>query len=328
MTFLPISRCRYTAPLVILLVFAVAATQTVVGGTRYVVTIWSGVGVASLVAAILWDEMNRMRLVRSRSVVTYMIAFVLLTTAATVPPLFFFPVAPDEGVRPSESPMWLPLVALGGQAICVTVLLNQWQCRYMPVAWLVVGLVTGGLSTLHAHFLLWLLWLPGAFYQMRCFSSRNVWAALTGTVLAVWLVYAGTFIFAGAAMADKMLSAYATFADFSMPEIRDVGLWPALCFALYAVPALFFSLVGLLPSSGDSVRAGGSKGFLGAAMLVTLAWTVADGTLLAVHLTTVAFFLAIQVSIWISNTSNAVGEWWVTLTIAAMLALGVVPFFY
>jgi len=328
MTFLPITRCRYTVPVIVGLCFAVAIVQTLFGLPESIGAIWCNVGAAALIATCLWDIIDRYHLIRSRSKLAFMFAFVLLTTATGFP-LQFMPstITPAMENRRESLPSWLLLLALGGQLLCLALMLRTWQRRHAPLAYLSIGLIIGFLSTLHPHFLFWLLLLPSAFYQMRSFSWRNLWSALTGVIVSVWIVYVVTFLIADEASADKMLLSYSTFMSFDLPDLRSMGLWTLLYFALFSIPAMFLAIAGILPGSGDSVRTHSSMALISALIFTLLALTFVDGALLPIYIGLIALFLATQFSILISHWQNAVYEWWVTAVLLAMLALGVVPFF-
>lgn len=328
MTILPITRCRYTVPAIIGLCFAVAIVQTIFGNPESIGAIWCNVGASALIATCLWDIIDRYHLVRSRSKLTFMLTFVLLTTATGFP-LQFMPsfITPAMESRHGNLPSWLLLLALGGQLLCLTLLLRTWQRRHAPLAYLSIGLIIGLLSTLHPHFLFWLLLLPSAFYQMRSFSWRNLWSTVTGGVLSVWIVYVITFLMADEASADKMLLSYAAVTTFDLPDLRSLGLWALLYFALFSVPATFLAITGILPGSGDSVRTHSSMALISAIIFTLLALTFVDGALLPIYIGLIGLFLATQFSILISHWQNAVYEWWIIAILVAMLALGVVPFF-
>lgn len=328
MTFLPITRCRYTVPAIVGLCFAVAIAQTIFGNPESIGAIWCNVGASALIATCLWDIIDRYHLVRNRSKLTFMFAFVSLT-AATGFPLQFMPasITPAMESRHGALPSWLLLLALGGQLLCLALMLRTWQRRHAPLAYLSIGLIIGLLSTLHPHFLFWLLLLPAAFYQMRSFSWRNLWSTVSGIILSAWIVYAVTFLMADETSADKVLLSYTKLAAFDLPDLRDMGLWALLYFALFSVPATFLAIAGILPGSGDSVRTHSSMALISALIFTLLAFSFVDGALLPVHIGLIALFLATQFSILISHWQNAVYEWWVTFILLAMLALGVAPFF-
>lgn len=328
MAICPLSHCRYTVPAIVGLCLAVAIVQTIFGISESVGAIWCNVGASALIATCLWDIIDRFHLVRNRSGFTFLLAFVLLTTAIGFP-LQFMPsaVTPAMESQPGSLPSWLLLLALGGQVLCLTLMLHTWQRRHAPLAYLSIGLIIGLLASLHPHFLFWLILLPSAFYQMRSFSWRNLWSSLTGVILSTWIIYVLTFLTTDEASADLLLISYSSLTAFDMPDLRNMELWTLLYFALISAPAVLLGITGILPGSGDSVRTHSSMALISALIFTLLALTFVDGTLFPVYTSLISLFLATQLSIHLSHWQNAVYEWWITIILLAMLALGVVPFF-
>lgn len=328
MAIFPLTHCRYTVPAIVGLCLAVAIVQTIFGISENVGAIWCNVGASALIATCLWDIIDRFHLVRSHSALTFMLTFVLLTSAIGFP-LQFMPsaVTPAMDSCSGSLPSWLLLLALGGQLLCLALMLRTWQRRHAPLAYLSIGLIIGLLASLHPHFLLWLILLPSAFYQMRSFSWRNLWSSLTGVILSTWIIYVITFLTADETSADRLLLSYSTLTAFDMPDLRDMDLWTLLYLALVSAPAALLGITGILPGSGDSVRTHSSMALISALIFTLLALIVVDGTLFPVYTSIIALLFATQLSIHLSHWQNAVYEWWIIILLLAILALGVVPFF-
>ncbi len=327
MTFYPITRNHSIAPTLVVSSLIVALLQTFLGASVNFGAIWSNVGASALIAACLWDMNSRYHFIGSHGNYAFMTGMVLLPAAMNLPLLHLTDMvsASLDGGPQSLLPSWMMIVAVAALVLLLFLAFGAWQQRSASVLYLVLGALIGALTMLHAHFLYWALLIPAVLYHSRSFSLRNLWSALTGIVLGLWVVYFLTFLVQGDE-ADALLFALpGELISFHNLEVTHYTLWPLIYMAGFSVPVMILSLTGFLPGVGDSIRTRDSLSLISTFSIFFLILALFDGALLPVYVALLAVMLTLQLSIRQGMLQSAANEWWHLLYLIFLLLLGAVP---
>lgn len=239
---------------------------------------------------------------------------------------------------PRTEQFFMSIVLMLAMILILYLQLNVWQDRQAIGRHILVGLIIGITSTMLPHTLLWLLLLPVFAYHMRCWSSRNAFSTLTGTLLGIWFTYCLLF-FADKAIgtadtiffsADQMLRNYQTLfhPEFSITLIESFGVWQWLFLGLIALLVIIYSIAALLLNAGNSIRAGASISLISTLSIFMVVIFLFDIHHLSFYTSLLSLFFCIQLTIHQANVHTTFNEWWTIFIILAMLTLTALPLWF
>ncbi len=327
MTFFPITRNHSIAPILIVSSLLVAGLQTYIGSADNFGALWCNVGASALLSACLWDMVSRYHFTGTHSNYAFMLGMVLLPAATNIPLLNFGEkISPAlDGGPQGLLPSWMVLVAMVALVLQFFLAFAAWQRHMAVVLFTCSGILLGGLSMLHSHFLYWIFLYPILFYHSRCFSWRNFWSALTGVLFGIWIVYIVAFLCQREVADALVLRIPTTLFQFENVDLNSYGGWPLFYLACFTIPTLLLSLTGFLPTVGESIRTHDGMALVGSVGILMLILALFDGAWLPVYMGVLSLILTLQMAIRLSTLQSIANEWWSLFYLILMLLLGFLP---
>lgn len=281
--------------------------------------LWTGWAVAGLLSYSIWNVISHFDLKGGTELRAFGISWPLLNAALSFTYCHF----------PHPEQFYYELVQLVAMMLVISITMSLWQRRSSTAKHLLIGLLIGLLSTLLPHTLLWLLFIPLASYHLRCWSTRNMFSAITGALFGIWVVYCLRFFGIGLESASALLPQYAAIIcdeDYGQ-LLTGLGLWQGLYLGFVLLLLIIYSFTSLLLVSDQAVRVGSFiQLFTSLSLLVTLLlWLDVEHFYSNVNLP--VLFIALQLTIHQANLKSALNEWWTLVAILLFNALCIVPFF-
>lgn len=310
MTTYPLTRGAAASVGLILLSVASTAWLSWAVPERAVV-LWAAWAVTALFAFVIQDTLSRYYVGQIRNGVPFLVSWIVMSATSA------FSVLSIEG----ETSPWLVLLTEACLLCVLRILLVTWEAKRAVLPYFSVGLIIGCLSTLLPSVLCWLLLLPMAFYQLRTFSSRNVWSVPTGVVWGIWVVYCLMYFLGPEGAADAMLCGYGRLWDLRLSP-WPVWPWPVWTFlSFFLVLVLGYASVSLLFVFAKSIRGRANVMLVSLLALVELVFALLHLSDAGFHLGLLSVFLGLLIPCLLSYVRNVANEWMVlTLLILLMLA--------
>lgn len=310
-----LSRFPFTGVVLMLSSIALVICQQLLGGGQ-LYSLWGNWLIAGLCAWGIRDVVLRMRLSVSSECRALVISWPMMSLSLNFADLYF----------PGDVEPWRALLQLLSMLLVVMLLLSTWQQRAAIVRYMTVGIVIALQSLLMPSTLLWLLLVPLALYEMRCWTSRNFWSVPTGALFALWVVWSGTYLFDSPEAAASIFEIYRPLLHpVFLPPIQPIDMWQGLFLGLTALLVVVYSVASLLLNVGQSIRAHDSVALVSLVALVLVVFTVFDLPNLPHYVNLLTLLLCVQLSIHQSNVHDATGEWWILLVILVSTALTALP---
>lgn len=312
---LPLSRTPSITPLIVFLNAAVIVVQTFLGDFNPI-PLWVNWVVAGFLSGGIWHIVARFSLEGGAKVKAFAISWPLLALTMNISYCYFSPT----------DLYYKTIVQLLAILAILTLFLSLWQRRKSILKHLLIGLIIGVVSTLIPHAILWLLLIPLASYYMRCWSSRNLFSALTGTLFGVWVVYLAHALVLGFPMADAIIQRYAVVlaTDDITTLLSGLGFWQYLFLAFTALLLIVYSISSRLITTG-TVRVASSIQLISMLSFALVFFLFFDLRHLTTYLCIFSLFLGLQLTIHQANSHSAANEWWIILILVLTAALSLLP---
>ena len=327
--FAPFSTYRHITPVLIFLSLGLVVVLMLLGAAppRTLILSWI---IAGLLTVGIRHIVARFRLDGGASVKAFAIGWPLLTVVQCSVCCLF----------PSDlsNLLWQQLAII----TIISLQMSLWQRRVAIIKHLLLGLIIGLISTLHPHLILIVLLLPITGYYMRCLSPRNLFSAITGTVLGIWIIYLILCILpllgskeGGIAAADRMIMAYSPQNLLCLSEATKgnnlltilLSPWQIAMLVYVVLLLLIHTLTSLAVDLGQSVRAEASIIMLSIVSIAFIVLLILDASHLSIHLVTLAMLLALLLTIHQANAHHPLVEWWILLIQLVGMALCLLPLF-
>lgn len=315
--FAPLSHFRLITPLLILLSAAVVVALMLLGDASPM-SLWINWVMAGVLSAGIWHIVSRFSLDGGVNVRAFAISWPLLSLTFNFSYCYFA----------HTDLFYKNMAQLVAMLAILTLFMSIWQRRQAIIKHLYIGIIIGLVSILIPHAVLWLLLLPIASYYMRSWSARNMFSALTGTVMGIWGAYCFIALRNGLPAADSMIGQYAVIMqeDDIQQLVQGIGLWQSLFLGVTALLLVIYSIIARLINAG-SVRTSSSILLIATLSLMLIVLFLLDMRHLTTYLNMFSLFLSLQLTINQSNFRSALNEWWILGLLLIFTALSVLPFF-
>lgn len=315
---LPFSNYRYITPVMILLSILLVVALMILGPYSSTM-LWSNWIMSLALTTGVWHIVSRFRLEGGSDVRAFAIALPFINGALQISYCYFCTQKQFDELR-------VEVLAL---VVILILAMNLWQQRECILEQISLGLIIGITSTLVPHIVYWLLLIPLFCYHMRCWSLRNVLAALTGILLGIWILYFSTFAAEGEAKADAMLINYATLipsGEYHLP-VDGYGVWQYLFLAVHAIVVIGYGISGIVVNVGQTVRTTSSIYLISSLCILLVGLLFADPQHMTSYLCLLAILTSIQITIRQANSRSLAVEWSILFITLASTALSLLPLF-
>ncbi len=312
----PLSRNKGITTILILLSALLIVAQTLLTDGD-VLVLWGNWLLSGACALAMWFVLGRFHLGGVSEGKTLAIAWPLMSVTQNFAYLYFAPTYPAyKGM--------LQVLAL---MLILCLALSIWQDERATLRCMAVGILIGLSSTFFPHTVLWLLLVPVIVYHTRSVSARNIYSALTGVILGLWVTYCYLTVVYGNEMADHLplqfleiinLSDYATL-------IHTFQVWQWLYLALIVLMVIAYSISAVVLGTGHSVRASDSIMLLCNLSIAVVVFMCLDPGHIALYICQLSLFLGIQLSVHQANLHSSANEWWTILILLGSIILSVLP---
>ena len=313
----PFAQYRYITPALIAWSVAVSVALMLVSDADPAILLVNWV-LAGLMSLAIWHILARFDLRDGSDLKTFAISWPMLTQTFD----FSYCLLPHFDYLYKD---YLLLVVLMGIA---TLMMGLWQDPQSIMRHMLTGLLAGVTSVVCPHALLWILFVPFSCYCMRCWSTRNMMSALTGTLLGIWISYCGLYLVADADTANHMIIRYASILqddDYGV-ILQDMGLWQWLFFGLLLLMLVFYCICSFVLSVGQSIRSRGSIQLISMLSLFACLMLFFDFSHLSAYVCILGTFMGLQLTIHQMHIKSAINDWWTLLVIVASAMLCLLPY--
>lgn len=318
---LPFSRYRSLSPTLVSLSVLITLVLTLFeAGSHYI--LWLNWATAGLISFIVSNSITYLNL-QSRSELR---AYAVIWPFATAGLQFSYCHFPHQHAELFY--VLVPMLLL--QTLLITGFsLSLWQRRKAPTKCLLLGVIIGSLSAILPSALLLALLFPACCAIMRSWSLRNYFCVLTGTLFAIWVIYAGLFLCFSEDWADTFLSQYATvthLADFSA-LFAGLGLWQYLFMGFTILLLFFYTLSGYFLNAAMSTRTAFSIKAISVVSTTCAILTVLDDDHFYTSFALFAMFLGILLTVHQAYLRSAAHEWSIVAIVGLYSLLCLLPVF-
>lgn len=312
------ARYRWLLPALCLLSISITVLQSVICPTKAIWPLWVNWVAAGIFAWGIQNIISFFRIGQIDGSKTGVVAGCLLATSLNFGYLFSATSAPA---------FWLVLLEQFGFLLLHFILLGMWQQRYAPISNLLAGTIVGLLTFIQPSALYWILFFPMAYYNMRCSSWRNMFCALTGVLLAFWVVYATLFIGISESTAQATLLQIIQSYHIQLPEIANRTLWQLLFAGTVLLTLIGYGISNLIHNTGDSIRAHSSIAQFSTIGWILIGLTIIDFAYFPHYLSLLTELLVIQISLHLANVRSTLGECCAIVILLIMCTLNIMPLF-